>query len=265
MATLAVHDREFSVGNVFSRGFGAIGSNPGVFFGASLLFGALPGSAITLIRHAIGFDNPFQAFANKGAVTIGIAFSLLGLFFYLVSAGALVRATVAASEGRQARLGECAAIGARSALPLLLLFILLLVGVWVGTVLFIVPGIILFTMWSVAVPALVEERIGILAAFGRSRYLTKGARWRVFGVNLVLLVLLIVVSSVFWLLLRGAMPALTPADPRNFHLPIGLALAQIVLGTLVNMLWSAIQNALYVELREAKDENTPDHLAAVFA
>jgi len=62
------------------------------------------------------------------------------------------------------------------------------VGVVVGLILFLVPGLILFTMWFVAAPVVVLERPQGLLALGRSRQLVKGNGWPVFGVIAVLFV-----------------------------------------------------------------------------
>ena len=62
------------------------------------------------------------------------------------------------------------------------------VGVVLGLILFLVPGLILFTFWFVAAPVVVLERPEGLLALGRSRQLVKGNGWPVFGVIAVLFV-----------------------------------------------------------------------------
>jgi hypothetical protein len=59
-------------------------------------------------------------------------------------------------------------------------------GVLVGFILFIVPGLVLLTMWCVAVPVIVIERPPGLQALARSRELVRGNGWRVFGIILAL-------------------------------------------------------------------------------
>jgi len=58
----------------------------------------------------------------------------------------------------------------------------------VGLVLLIIPGLILYAMWFVAVPACVVERLGPWSSLRRSRELTKGHRWKVFGLALLLII-----------------------------------------------------------------------------
>ena len=58
----------------------------------------------------------------------------------------------------------------------------------VGLILLIIPGLILYAMWFVAVPACVVERLGPWTSLRRSRNLTKGHRWKLYGLALLLIV-----------------------------------------------------------------------------
>jgi hypothetical protein len=56
------------------------------------------------------------------------------------------------------------------------------IGVGVGLFLLVVPGLILFTRWSLAVPAVMLEHRSPLDAMRRSRELVSGHGWPVFAV-----------------------------------------------------------------------------------
>ena len=87
--------------------------------------------------------------------------------------------------------------------------ILFAIGVGIGFVLIIIPGLILLTIWSVVVPVEVLEHRGILGSFGRSRELVRGNGWNVFGVIVIVWVLVFVISE-----LRGGHTVPTSApDP----------------------------------------------------
>jgi len=70
-------------------------------------------------------------------------------------------------------------------LPLIGVGILFGVGVAIGFILLVVPGLILLTIWAVVAPVIVVEHSGVIDAFGRSRELVRGNGWQVFGVILV--------------------------------------------------------------------------------
>lgn len=90
---------------------------------------------------------------------------------------------------------------------LILAGILAGLGIAVGFILLIVPGLFLITIWSLVAPVVVLERPGVGAAFGRSRELVRGNGWQVFGVIVVFFAILVVVS----LILSGIGNAIGPA------------------------------------------------------
>lgn len=78
--------------------------------------------------------------------------------------------------------------------PLVGVSILFGLGVGIGFVLLIVPGLILLVIWSVVAPVTVLERPGVYAAFGRSRALVRGNGWNVFAVILLVFLAVAVIS-----------------------------------------------------------------------
>jgi hypothetical protein len=110
------------------------------------------------------------------------------LFWFAVRSllGGILAAPIAyivvmAMRGTPAPLAETIRQGLRRLVPSSLTS---LVGFSLGAVasfLLLVPGIIVFSMLNVAVPAVVVERIGVFAALGRSRQLTRGYRASIFG------------------------------------------------------------------------------------
>lgn len=71
----------------------------------------------------------------------------------------------------------------------------LLIGLAAGAAcVLVVPGIYLFVMWSLAVPAKVLENKGVLEAMSRSSDLTQGRRWRIFVIGLLFFILGIIMN-----------------------------------------------------------------------
>lgn len=88
-------------------------------------------------------------------------------------------------------------------LPLIGAGILAGLGIAIGFLLLVVPGLILLTIWSVIAPVIVVERSGAIDAFGRSRALVKGNGWQVFGVIVVVFLITTVASIVLGLIGAG--------------------------------------------------------------
>ena len=105
----------------------------------------------------------------------------------------------------------------------------------VGLFLLIIPGLILITVWFVAVPVVVLERPPGLRALGRSRELVRGNGWPVFGVILVLVVLVNVLASAIEIAAQSAGTG------------VGIVV-QVILGVLTAPLLALASSVLYFEL-----------------
>lgn len=266
MATASLnidHSEGFSVGRVFSRAFGTIGRNPLVTVGIAFLLGGLPSLGFNLImRDYIAGES------TKSTPDMALGIGLTMAFVWLASMAigvlvqaALTRATVADSDGRRATFGECFMAGARVILPLVGLIVLWTLGIGLGIVLLVIPGLILLLMWSVAVPSLVEERRGVFGAFARSRELTKGERWKILGVLVVLMVAFGLLSVVLGFV--GVSSIKMTGQPGA--VATTATLLSLIPSTLLSLAWGTMQGALFVELRNAKEGDSVEQLQDVFA
>lgn len=75
------------------------------------------------------------------------------------------------------------------------------IGIVLGLVLLIVPGLVLLTWWSLIVPVIVFEDSGAVDSLGRSRELVRGWGLQVFGIFLLMILLLIAFGIVLGLVL----------------------------------------------------------------
>ena len=73
--------------------------------------------------------------------------------------------------------------------------ILAALGIGLGFVLLIIPGLYLLTIWSMLIPVIVLERRSVGEAFGRSREIVRGNWWPVFGLILITFVLVAITSG----------------------------------------------------------------------
>ncbi|CAM8671850.1 MAG: hypothetical protein JHC60_10425 [Sphingobium sp.] len=262
MATRAALDeqRSFSVGRVMSRAFGTLGDNPLATLGIAFLFGSIPQSLYSyFIGSTLASADRASAIA---AIAVSVASFVVFLLLSMLVQGALVRATLAQAQGQRASFGQCIGTGLAKAAPLIGLTILLILGIMAGFALFVVPGMILFLMWSVAAPALIAEDSSVLAAFSRSRFLTKGARWRIFALQLLLLVLIWLVSAALGAVILASGMATQAIGEAALSLPYLLMSA--VSNTLIIAFWSTVQASLYIDLRAWKDGPQSQDLADIF-
>jgi hypothetical protein len=74
--------------------------------------------------------------------------------------------------------------------------ILAAIGIMIGLVLLIVPGLFLLTIWSMLIPVIVLEGRSTGEAFTRSREVVRGNGWSVFGLVIVTFLLVAIASAV---------------------------------------------------------------------
>lgn len=255
----AISDAEVSLGRVFQLALQTIRNNPVVTLLLAFLFGTIP----TLLA-SYGWSRVTDDAASSGDAVVWGLF-VVNMFMNLVISALTqafqTRATVAEAEGRRAEFAECVRAGIAVLIPSAGVAILVSVLITFGYVMLVVPGLILGAIWSVAIPALVEERQGVFASMQRSRFLTRGARSKIFGLLLVLLVISILVM-VLVETISGQWYSNSLAAP--YRDPTYLLLS-VIATTLMNLFWGAVQASLYVELRDWKDGPDADQLAKIFA
>ncbi len=98
--------------------------------------------------------------------------------------------------GRSATIGECFGAAFRRLLPLVGFSLLFSLVVGIGLLACLVPGLIFWPMFILGVPAIMVERLGATTAMARSRELTKGHRWPVLGMQLLITFMLSLINGV---------------------------------------------------------------------
>jgi hypothetical protein len=239
-AVTPVAEGEFRVGRVFNRTLSLLSRNFPIYFAVAAV-AALP----SVLLENSGSD--------KDAA---ISASLLGLLIMLVmgplSQAIMLHTAFQDMSGRRISLSQSLRAALGRWLPLVGLSICVGVGVFCGLILLIVPGVVLMIMWYVANPACIVERLGVFASMARSSELTKGHRWSIFG----MWVLIAIASGVISAVLKGV-------------LGLSGSSGLVISGTLA---WTALAGAFaavfaivtYHDLRVAKEGVDTRHIVAVF-
>lgn len=251
MATTPPNDRKIDIGSVVQRGFQALGRQLPAFLGLAVLFAGLPAFLIQL--RADGLADSSGA-VNMFTPAFGAETLLSALAGYLLQA-AVVRSAILDLNDRPADIGGSLLVALKLMLPMIGLTIISTVAIWIGLILLVVPGVILYLMWLVAVPVLVEERRGVFGSLSRSAELTKGSRWRIFALLLLFGVGFLVISAAI-----GAIGLLAPsAVPSVFS-----AITSGAISTCLAVLGATMLASLYIELKTIKEGATTETLAAIF-
>ena len=167
------------VGNVLSEAWSLYKRFLWQFFLTALVVFALLDLLSALAATAAGNSTGARAFWTLVALVVGV----VGYFWVQ---GALVALVQDVRDGRADRtVGETyAAVQPR--LPALLVAgILAGIGIGIGFILLVIPGLFLLTFWSMLVPVIVIEGKSAGDSFGRSWDVVRGNGWPVFGLILI--------------------------------------------------------------------------------
>jgi hypothetical protein len=172
---------------------------------------------LSLISHLLT-GVVFAARSTGFLIATTLITALITLITYAILQAALIRGAAQATVGDAVDVETSYKWGLRKFGWVLLVSIATGIMVVIGFILLIVPGVILLTRFTVAIPALViEDRKGI-EAIDRSWNLTKGHFWHVLGTVVVAALITGVVSGDY----RGAVlrarvdhPVSGPASPHR--------------------------------------------------
>ncbi|MGA2903759.1 MAG: hypothetical protein ABSD98_08005 [Candidatus Korobacteraceae bacterium] len=250
---MAVMLRPLTLGELLDRAFQLYRSRFAVFVGIAAV-AYLP----FFVVRAAGLWAP-RMFSPS--VTTSAAIGLLvAVVFNLLAVAAANSATIivvsAAYLEKTITLGE--AYGRVSGMLLRVFFIMIGmgIGIGIGTLLFIIPGIILSLMWALAIPVAVLEDTGLGESLARSRQLTAGHRSRVFAIYLLYFALVLALEMGLMLPLgaviaikghTGGAAAVTPI------LQVASAILSYVIECLVTPILTISLSLMYYDERVRKE------------
>jgi hypothetical protein len=242
VAAASFAEREFRVGAAMSKAMTVLSRNV-LTFGIVTLIASLP--------NVLFFNRQNPLVGNPALV--GWIFASAALFVVLNGLTQAVVLYGAFEDMRGRPVDILASLGRawRRFVPVIGTSFMVILLAGLASILLIIPGVMLFTMWFVAIPACVVEQIGPWKSLDRSEALTKGNRWKLFGIMLLLGIVSVVGDAL--------MGALTVA-------------AGMTIGILGSLIWSALVDAfsatlvvvIYHDLRVAKEGVDTDQISAVF-
>jgi len=221
--------RRIEVGSVIREVFGIYVGQASVLMPAAAVVFVITGILRTLLVAA----GPGTAFIAE----------LLSFVAGMVFTGMVVELVADVQNGRRDATATQLLRAVQPVLgQLLIVGLMYAVGVVIGLFVFVVPGLILLTIWSVAAPVVVLEHPGASRALGRSRELVRGNGWPVFGVVAVLEILV--------LILAFAIEVAAASAGSGVGIVVG-----VIVGVLTAPLSALAAAVLYFELRGRSRED----------
>jgi hypothetical protein len=261
----------FTIANVFSGTFSSIRKGFIPLLIVTLLLYLGPNLlAMVGLRLGMGISLGTMAALQGSNLAITLAVMLVMYFLVFVHISSVTEITVLTATDQPVRLGAIMKHGVVNAIPIFVIYLLCGLGWMITSLFLLVPGFIFGTIFSVVLPAYVAERAGIFKAFGRSRTLTKGRRWGIFGFWFLILVifyiLMLAIEMPFLMpMMRQAMQAQTTGQaPTDFLPPLSLMILMTIAGSLISVILLMINASVYNCLRFEKERYTGANVEKVF-
>jgi hypothetical protein len=245
MSDTAASRERLDIGRVLRTTVEVTRRNLGPMLLLAALIGGLPTLVIELATAKLGASEQTANAIDR----IVSAFSIPFL------QGALIHLSLADLNGARSNWTKAVAVGLQTWWGLLRVGFLTGLGVLLGFVLLVVPGLMWGAMWSVAAPAYVAERHGASSAMSWSIELTNGHRWKALAILVIYWVTTLLLIAVVSALLGGVMGLFSAGDAAT--LP-----AEVIAAVIMGMLNGPIFAVLFTELRRLKEGAT--QIAAVF-
>jgi hypothetical protein len=287
MASIASDRSEkFRIGRVFSNTFSVIGRSFGTLAVIVGLFTTLP----ALIYNYWNFSRiagvgagGVAGMERSALASYGIVSLIAGLVIFVLAflaQAALVRATVEDLNGKRPAIGDCIQMALRSFLPALgigvVVFLAMILAVlvtafiaslipiigWLIGLAILIAAAIWALSISVAIPVVVQEREGVFGSISRSRQLTKGSRWSIFWLFLIIGIVAIIIQGGFSLIFGLVIASAGGISTSGIVVgSIGSSLVSTIFSTVISVAIAVT----YVELRQVKEGASIDQLAEIFS
>ncbi len=265
---------ELRVGHVFSRAWDILAAN---FFklGVVAVVPSLLQLGLSYFVSVSILTVPQSARGIAPVVSV-VGIALLVFVAHFVVQAVILHVAFQYLRGQRAPLSEAIWRGLGRFFPLLGLTILLFLAFgaitlvltlpaaiglgWMSLILWVVFLPALWIVWSMASPCCVVERIGPIRSLQRSVVLTKGHRWKIFGI-----LLLLFVSALIGALIWGGAAYFLIRNAINSPIErIAMQGVSLVIAAIVTAYFNSLWIMTYHDLRVAKEGIDTEQIAAVF-
>jgi hypothetical protein len=248
----------FPVADTLQAAWDLVTKNFVVLLGLSMVFVAVPRLVLFLAFSPWGQDAPVVLLRDQPLrLVVSAIVSVIG---GVLLEAAVIRAAFLALGGERPDFVGCAGLALSLTGRLMGVAAIQFLGTLAGLALFIAPGLFLLVLWIAAVPALVAEGGGVLAAFGRSAALTEGRRWSLFGFLLVLAVVNVIVMSVMSLVASSIGLGMAPKGAVETVLIFSQGVS-ILTSAVLGLVNASAAASVYVSLRRVKEGAPPESFA----
>jgi hypothetical protein len=187
--------------------------------------------------------------------------SVLNTVSQSVATGAITYGVVMGLRKTPASIVDCFAKGMSRMLPSIVVGVVAGLCIGVATLALIVPGLIVACVLYVAVPASVIESPGIGGALNRSAELTRGHRWGIFGLAIIVGIAALGLS---WVNEHKIIPSLisgaASVEMFKFKAVLSLLIQYVLTATFAGVMASVT----YYLLRSEKEGINIDQIGSVF-
>ena len=253
-----------TVGHVIRRTWDGVRKNAGPILGVIAVF-MLPGATIAgVVGHMY---NPLAIDpSNVGpflAATWGM--SVISLIFYAIAHAAALFVALDWLGGGTPSFGSAAQRAVARIVAIVVTSILVYLAFGFGFLLCFVPGFIALAGFSLAIPALLAEQLGPIAAMRRSWELTKGHRLVILAVFMVVGVATAIISTVLQVAMAGNIFA-DPMTPYRVSLTTWTVqqILGYIIGVFVSAVFAVLAAVLFSEIRGRKEGVDVESVATVF-
>ena len=266
--------KSFDVGRVVSSTFRALRNNLVPFFLLTFIGMGIPMMLFSMWPILLGVGEGINIYDPtwtddiewEGIIGAVIGVYIIYLLVIVLMYGALIQMSVNALNDRAVNLGEAMKTGLRLFFPLLAIFFLYIIGVLIGFLLFIIPGIFVALGWALAMHVKVIEGGSITGALSRSWTLSKGYKRWILLMMIIFGVLGAVIGLIFQLpvlFFGNSQTAIFEGGSTTFWIvnAIATGLAQMVSASLSYVGLTAT----YLEIRRVKEGVESDKLADIFS